>query len=60
MLKKYITFYLNIMKTFLFYSKCVSTMVNSLEPINKDSILYITDVDKCISQHILCDISDLI
>lgn len=37
-----------------------STTVNSLEPISKENILYIPDVNKCINQHILCDISDLV
>lgn len=48
------------MKKFLISLKSyVLTTVNSLEPINRENSQYIPDVDKCMNQHILCDISDL-
>lgn len=60
MLQKYIKksiYYLDIIKKFLILLKSyVLTILNSLDPINRENILYIPDVDKCMNQHILCDI----
>lgn len=51
---------LNIIKKFLILLKGhVSIVVNSLESINRENILYILDVDKGINQHISHDITDL-
>lgn len=37
----------------------VQILKSSLEPISRENMLYVPDVDKCINKPILCDISDL-